>query len=400
MKRFGWILMFAMAAAPGWSASKKITAEELKAMLAAAQQDKKTDEALATELKQVEMSEQLTPATLNALASYVPGAQTLAQVYILEARGAMLPPPASDLPTTPPLDPAAQKALLDKAVDYVNKTYAQLPDVTATKTTIRFQDSMDTVASSSGMHSSASELDTSSGLGASAQYYRFVNTANTPSESVHGVEKMSGEKDKTPWGANGMIALQEPGPILTNLIQEAETAEKISWLRWELVNGKPAAVFSFSVDKKKSHYAVNFCCFPDTEQAGTLSYSMKPGGGGSAPSSTNATAKGNLQTNTDWKNYKATVPYHGELFINAETGIVVRVVSRADFKSSDVVHQEDTRIDYDPTTIGNQTLVLPTKEFVNTEVVPKGEDSSGKYSVRHTLFYTEYKNYALAGAGH
>jgi len=400
MKRFGWILLLTMAAAPAWSANKKITVEELRSMMTSLQQDKKSDDDVATALKQVEMSEQLTPAALNSLASLVPGSATLAQVYILEARSALLPPPPSDLPTTPAPDAAAQKAMLDKAVDYVNKTYAQLPDLTATKTTIRFQDNMEAVRSSSGMHSSASEVDTNFGLGNSAQFFRFIGTANTPVESVHGVEKPSGEKDKTPWGANGQIALQEPGPILGNVMQEAETAEKISWLRWELVNGKPAAVFSFTVDKKKSHYAVNYCCFPDTEQAGLMSYNMKPGGGGAAPSSTNATAKGNLQTNTNWKNYKATVPYHGELFINPETGIVVRLVSQADFKSSEVVHQEDTRIDYDPITVGDQTLVLPAKVFVNTEIVPNGEDSAGKFTLRHTLFYTEYKNYALAGAAH
>lgn len=399
MKRFGWfLLLLTIAAAPAWSAAKKVTAQELKDMLTQMQQQKKSDDDVATALKQVEMSEQLTPEMLNGLGPLLPGQQSLAQAYILEARGAMLPPPASDTPTDPAPDAAGQKALLDKAADYVAKTYSLLPDVTATRTTIRFQDSLDTVASSSGIKGGASEVDTGFGLSNSPQFYRFINTADAPVESNNGVEKIPSAKDPTPWGRNGYIALQEQGPVLSTVLNEAEGAGKITWLRWENVNGKKAAVFSFVVDKKKSRYAVNYCCFPDTEQAGIASFSSAATG--SAHSSGGGGAKGNFQTNTNWKNFKSTVPYHGEIFINAETGIVVRLIQRADFKSTEVVHQEDTRIDYGPVTIGDKALVLPVKEFVNTEVVPAGEDASGKYSVRHTLFYSEYKNYQLTGAAH
>ena len=396
MKRFGLCLLFLMAAAPLWPAAKKITAQELKDMLTQMQQQKKSDDDVATALKQVEMSEQLTPAILNQLGSLVAGQQSLAQMYVLEARSAMLPPPPADIPTDPAPDAAGQKALLDKAGDYVSKTYSQLPDVTATKTTIRFQDNMETVAASSGLHGSASDVTTSFGLSESAKFYRFLGTADVSVESDKGVEKMPSEKDKTPWGANKMIALEEEGPVLPTVLNEAQSAGKITWLRWELVNGKKAAVFAFVVDKKKSRYGVNICCYPDTDQAGMASFQSAatargPGGGG---------AKGNFQTNTSWKPFKSTVPYHGELFINNDTGIVVRLVNDADLKSSDVVHQEATRIDYDPVTIGDKMLVLPTKKFVNTEDVPGGEDSAAKFSVRHTLFYTEYKNYQLAGAAH
>ena len=400
MKRFGCFLIVLMMAAPAWSAAKKITVQELKDMLTQMQQQKKSDEEVATALKQVELTEQMTPDALNTLGSLVPGQQSLAQMYVLESRSAMLPPPPSEIPNDPAPDAAGQKALLDKASDYVSKTYGQLPDLTATKTTIRFQDSMDVVQSSSGMHSSASEVDTNFGLGNSPQFFRLINVANSAIESNGGVEKMPTAKDTVAWGRNGYIALEEQGPVLTTVLSEAQNTGKFSWVRWEMVNGKKTAVFAFTVDKKKSRYAVNYCCFPDTEQAGMMSYSMPKAGGGSAPSSTNATAKGNLQTNTNWKNYKATVPYHGELFINADTGIVVRLINDADFKSSEVVHQEDTRIDYGPVTVGDKALVLPVKTIVDTEVVPNGEDTAGKFTVRHTLFYTEYKNYQIASAAH
>jgi hypothetical protein len=401
MKRMVWLVLLCTLPAPVWAANKKVTAQELKDMLTQMQQQKKSDDEIANALKQVDVTDQLTAEMLNSLGPLLPGQQSLAQVYILEARTAMLPPPAAEVPTDPAPDAAAQKALLDKAADYVSKTYGQLPDVTATKETLRFQDSMDTVASSSGMHSSASEVDTGFGLSNSPQYFRFINTADVAIESHNGVEKMPSAKDSTPWGRNGYIALQEQGPVLQTAFNEAQAAGKVAFVRWELVNGKKTAVFSFAVDKKKSHYSVNFCCFPDTDQTGTARFSGANGAGQPGGSQgASGGAKGNFQTNTTWKPYKTNTGYHGEIFINAETGIVVRLINQAEFKSSEVIHQEDTRIDFGPVTIGDKPLVLPVKEFVNTEVVPAGEDAAGKYSVRHTLFYTEFKNYQLASAAH
>jgi len=392
MKRFGWILVVLMMASPAWAA-KKVTVQQLKDMLVSLHQAKKADADVASELKQIELSEELTRSLMNSLVEYVPGPLSTEQIYVLEARSAVLAPPASDLPTAPVPDAATQKALLDKAADYTTKTYAQLPHLTATKTTIRFQDNMEAMVSGSGLHSSAKEMSSNPGLVVASQFVHYINSTETPVDTENGIEKLPAAKDKTPWGANAQIALQEQGPVLSTVLAEAQAAGKINWLRWETVNGKQTAVFAFAVDKKKSHYAVNYCCFPDSEQAGTASFS-------SAALTGRGGAKGNFQTNTSWKNFKTTVPYHGELFIDQDTGIVVRLISEAEFKSSDVVHQEDQRIDYSPVKVGDKMLVLPVKTVINTEVVPNGDSGAGKYSTRHTLFSSEYKDYQPAGAAH
>jgi hypothetical protein len=398
MKRFGWILVLLLAASPAWAA-KKVTVQQLKDLLISMQQEKKTDADVAAQLRQVELTEELTLATMNSLVSYVPGPYSTEQIYVLEARSALLAPPAADLPATPAPDAATQKAILDKAVDYATKTYAQLPHLTATKTTIRFQDNMEVVKASSGMHSSATYGDDPA-LVAISQYIHYINSTETPVESANGVEKLSKAKDKTPWGQNGQIVLLGQGPVLSTVLQEAQAAGTINWLRWELVNGKEAAVYSFTVDKKKSHYAINYCCFPDSEQTGRMSFSGSSGTSGpgaSAPSNMgDYSAKGNMQTNATFNPYKATVPYHGEIFVDPNTGIVVRLITIADFKATDVVHQEDQRIDYGPVTIGGQALELPIKTIVNTEIVPNGDTGGGKYITRHTLFTAEYKNYQPA----
>jgi hypothetical protein len=396
MKRFGWILVLLMAASPAWAA-KKITVQQLKDMLATMQQEKKTDAEVSSALKQVELSEELTRSTMNSLVQYVSGPYATEQIYVLEARSAVLPPPASDLPSTAAPDAATQKAILDKAVDYATKTFAQLPSLTATKTTIRFQDNVEAVAASSGMHSGATTDSMSDpALVNASQFVHYINSTETPVVFQNGAEQNPQGKDKTPWGQNGYIALQGQGPVLSNVVQEAESAEKLNWLRWETINGKPAAVYSFSVDKKKSRYAVNYCCFPDSDSAGKINYSSPKGSAGpgaSAPANMDPSAHGNFQTATSWHNYKATVPYHGEIFVDPDTGIVVRLVTEAEFKTSDVVHQEDQRIDFAPVAVGAKTLVVPIKTVINTEVVPNGESGSGKFLLRHTLFTSEFKDY-------
>jgi hypothetical protein len=396
MKRFGCILALVFVTVPAWPA-KKITVADLTDMLKSMQQQKKSDQEIANELKQVQLSEELTRTTMNGLASYAPGQLTTEQIYVLEARSAVLAPPATDIPATPAPDAAAQKAILDKAADYASKTYAQLPAITATKTTLRFQDNIEAVAASSGLSGSAKDVSVGASNVSAFQFVHYINSTESNISIEHGVEKLA--QDKTPWGANKMIALQEPDPSAGSIFQEAQSVGAITWLRWEMINGKATAVFSYQVAKKKSHFAVNVCCFPSVDQTGKVSFTSASGFGqpGGAQGGGGG-AKGNLQTNTEWHNYKANgVPYHGEFFIDPDTGTVVRMITQAELKNTDVVHLEDTRIDYGPVTASGKTLVLPIKTVINTEVVPNGESQAGKYSIRCTLFTIEYKDYQLAG---
>lgn len=394
MKRFVCVLAMIVLASPAWSA-KKVTVAELTDMFKSMQEQKKSDAEVADALKQVQLSEELTRNTMNSLASYAPGPLTTEQVYVLEARSAVLAPPAADIPTTPAPDAATQKAILDKAAEYVSKTYAQLPALTATKTTLRFQDNVEAAGPSSGLVGSASQVTVGSSFVSPYQFVHYINSTDSVYSSDHGVEKLA--EDKTRWGSNKMIALKEPDPSLGRVLPEAQAGGNITWLRWENINGKPAAVFAFEIPKKKSHLGVNVCCFPNVDQTGVARFSSAAVGGLQGGS---GGATGNFQTTTDWHPYKANgVPYHGEFFVDPDTGIVVRMITEGEFKSSEVVHQLDTRVDYGPVKVGDKTVILPMRTVINTEVVPNGDSqAAGKFSTRCTLFTIEYKNYQLAGA--
>ena len=392
MKRLVCILAIALFALPAWSA-KKITVAELTDMLKSMHDQQKSDADVAAALKQVQLSELLQRDTMNSFAAYSPGPLTNEQIYVLEARSAMMPPPAADLPTTPVPDGAGQKAILDKAAEYATKTWAQLPAVTATRTTLRFQDNVEAVAASSGLVGSAKDVSVGSSFVNPYQFVHYINSTDSAYSSDHGIEKLP--DDKTRWGANSMIALQEPSPSLATVLQDAQTGGTVNWLRWENVNGKAAAVFAFQVPKKKSHVNTNVCCFPNVDQTGVARFSSA-----TLAAATGGTggATGNFQTTTDYSNhFKANgVPYHGQLFVDPDTGIVVRMITQFELKPTDVVHQQDTRIDYGPVKVGDKDLILPVKTVINTEVVPNGDSqAAGRFSTRVTLFTIEYKNHQL-----
>ena len=390
MKKLAWGMLLALVVTPAWSA-KKITVAELKDELATMHKDGKSDTDVANTLKQVELSEELTRSAMNSMVADVPGPLSTEQIYVLEARSAMLAPPVTDIPTAAAPDATGQKAILDKAADYVGKTYGQLPALSATKTTLRFQDNIKAAAASSGINGSAVDVSTGSSFSNGFQYIRYINSTEVPIATEHGAEKLSGEKDKTPWGANGMIALLDPVPSLNAVFEEAQAAGDIKWLRWEMVNGKQAAVFSFQVPKKKAHMPVDVCCFPDVQQAGTVRFTSAATAGITGGS---GGANGNLQTNTTYHPYKANVGYHGELFIDSDSGTVVRMITQPEFKPTEVVHREDTRVDYGPVNLSGKAVVLPVKTVIDTEVVPNGDSgSAGKYTTRATLFTSEYKDY-------
>lgn len=380
VKRFAWLVVTLLIASPGWAA-KKMNVQQLKDMLAADQKSQKSDIDVAAELKDVELTEEMTHSTMDSLRPLVPGQLTTEQLFVLEIRSAVLPPPSSEIPSTPAPDAAKQKAILDKATDYAAKTYAQLPTLNATRTLRRFQDSAQQDKPSVGAHSSAV-------LSATYTPIRYTASDEASVTFKNGTEQNPLASDKTHWGDNGMIALLGPSPDPGAVLQEAQATGKISWSRWETVMGHDLAVFSYSVDKKKSRYAVDYCCFPQTSQAGEMTMRGTETGGG----------PGNYQNSASWKNFKATQPYHGEIFVDPETGVIYRLITEVEFKGSDPVRLENRRIDYGSEIIGDKKVIVPAFVTIDTVEQPFPDSQQGRFIMRHTLFTETYSGYTNSGS--
>jgi len=380
VKRFAWLVVILLIASPTWAANK-ITVQQLKDMLAADQKSQKTDADVAAEFKDVELTEELTHSAIESIKTLVPGKMTTEQLFVLEIRSAVLAPPASDIPATPAPDAAKQKAILDKATDYATKTYAQMPTLTAKRSLRRFQDSAHQDQPAFAARNNA----------VLAATYTPIHYAAADDASVtfkNGAEQNPLANDKSHWGENGMIALLGQSPDPVTVLEEAQAAGKINWLRWETVNGKDLAVFSFDVDKKKTHYTVNYCCFPEASQAGQVSLRGTESAGGA----------GNYQNSANWKNFKGVEPFRGEIFVDPETGAIYRLVTEVQFKGSDPIKAENQRIDYGTETIGGKTFVVPAFVTIDTLEQPTPDLEQGRSILRHTLFTESYSDYKVAGS--
>ena len=357
---------------------------DLTNLLRTMHEEKKGDQETAAALKQVQLTEELTLNTANSLAFYLPGTQSTEQIYVLEARSAALAPPPADLPATPAPAADAVNAILDKAAAYINNIHTQLPAISAIRTTQRFQDQVEPEPSGARPNALVDP-----NLVSFRQFVHYIHSTDTPITMEHGLEKLAAEKDKTPWGANRMIAIQEqPDLSLSSVLSSAQAAGGLQWLRWEMVDGKQTAVFSFEVPKKKSRLSVTICCFPSQTGGNSQLFTA-------ALPNVSGADRVNQQAGMEWRDYHVNaVPYHGKLFIDPANGSVIRMIVQPEFKASDLVHIADMRIDYGPVTVGSRTVIAPLKSYISTEVMPYGVQA-GKSSVRCTFFVSEYKDYRL-----
>jgi len=383
MKRFVWLVLVLTLCTPVF-AEKKVSVQELKDILVSLNKENKNDEEIATRLKEIDLSEELTRSAVMNFAPYLPGPLSQEQMNALEGRSSILAPPRSDLPAAAAPDVTAQKAIFAKAIEYVTKTYMQNPHFIASKSTSRYQDGVEGIRTNSGVANNMPDSSSAHSWDVPNMFMRYLGTHVDQVDIDKGIERRPAEKAKVPWGVNGQVSEGGPGPILSIILQEAADGGKVNWLRWQTIHEKQIAVFSFAVDKKKSHYLVNYCCFPITQDTGRMGYEG---------------TEANFQTGTDWKEFKATVPYRGEFFIDPDTGAIVRIVTQAGLKPTDFVHQEDMRIDYGPMVVDGKTYLLPMDSFTLTEVVPNGDNYAARYSVRHTLFSAAYQNYQMAQPG-
>jgi hypothetical protein len=378
----GLVLWMALPA----GAATKTTLQELDSLMGEMYQQRKSDEAVATKLKDVELTEQMSTAAMNGFTKYDPGPLTTTQIRVLAVESALMPPPPSDLPQDPAPDMETQKAIMGRAVDYATKQYAHLPKLMADKQSIRFQDGVTSIQTNSGTSSGFGTANP--GMNAENKYLLILGAHTTVVESENGVEMQpAASKGKDPAGQNGQVSQGGAGLVLGLILIDAGKGQ-MAWKRWETVDGKKTAVFSFAVDKKQSHYKVNYCCFPVMQNVG---------GAGAINTNPNAPAimaqPGGTATN--FKSFTTAPGYHGEIFVDPESGTVVRLITRADLKPSDLVHQEDIRVDYGPVEVDGKQYVVPVRSVIQTEVAPNGE-AYVKYSTRRTYFDVNYQNYRMA----
>ena len=94
-------------------ASKRVTVAQLEQALTAAHTAHKPDAEIARQIDGLELSERLTEVNLNRLAAYLDaGSQAALALQLLADQSVFLDPPASEIPSTPTPDDAAQQRMI------------------------------------------------------------------------------------------------------------------------------------------------------------------------------------------------------------------------------------------------------------------------------------------------
>src|SRR5580704_7125865 len=309
------LLLFLLAgtAVPAFAA-KRVTVEQLEQLLAADRG--KPDAKLAQQLSDLELTERLSAARLLRWEANLPGPESRRSLVLLADVSAFLDPPAAEIPATATPDLATQRRMIALAVDHVSKTIRQLPNFFATRDTIRFEDTPESI-----------RPDTSLIL------YQPLHPVGRSSETVlyrdgrEMVDSGTAKGKKSEGEARGLTTSGVFGAILGRVLVDAAHG-KLAWSHWEQSGSGPLAVFRYSVPSEKSHYEVEFCCVL--------------GDNGS-------------------RVFQQFSGYHGVIAVDPVNGEILRLALEADLKPTAPITRSDILVEYGPVEIGGKTYICPVK---------------------------------------
>jgi hypothetical protein len=305
------------------SAAKQISVEELDLLLAAAHG--RSDTKLAQQLSEFELTGRLSADALSRLEEALPGPESRRSLLVLSDVSAFLDLPASEIPSTPAPDLAAQRSMMALTVDYVGKTISRLPNLFATRDTVSFE-------------------DTPQGYRAdmSAIAFQPLHAIGRSSDTVlyrdgrEMVDPVAGKGKKSEPASQGLITTGVFGPILGTVLMDAAQSGKLAWSHWEQGAAGPQAVFHYVVSKEKSHYQVEYCC---------------------------------VFTEGESHVFQQFSGYHGFIAVDPGSGAILRVTLEADLKPSDPLVKSEILVEYSAVEIGGRAYICPVKS-VSLSVAP------------------------------
>jgi VWFA-related protein len=305
----GWLLAQVAVAA---FAGKRVTVDQLERLVAS--EHGKSDGKVAQHLYDLELGERLSATKLANLEAALPGPESRRSLVALADQAAFLDPPAAEIPATAAPDLEAQRQMMARAVDYAANTMHQLPNLFATRDTIRFEDSP-------AMQESLGD----NAVSGTFIPYRPLQPVSRSSATVQyrdGQEVEQAEAADTS-SSQGLNTSGEFGPILATVLGDAAKGT-LTWSHWEQGAAGLQAVFRYSVPRQDSHYQVEFCCI----------------------------ANGLLRQFSG---------YHGEIAVDSAKGTILRLTLMADLTKSDAIAKADIVVEYGPVELGERTYICPVK---------------------------------------
>jgi hypothetical protein len=306
-------LLLLLAGIASEVSAKPVTVAQLEEILTAAHG--KPDAKIALQLSELELSERLSATKLARWEVELPGAESRRSLVVLADLSAFLDLPAAEISATAVPDLATQRRMLALTVDYAGKTIHQLPNLFATRDTIRFEDSPE------GFRADTSVIP-----------YQPLHPVGRSSDTVlyrdgNEVVDSGAAKGKKPAAAPGLVTQGVFGPILATVLVDAANG-KMAWSHWEQGAAGPEAVYRYAVTREKSHYEVEFCCVPGDKGNGV---------------------------------FHEFSGYHGMIAVDPTSGAILRLTLQADLKRDDPLARSDIAVEYGAVEMGGKSYICPVK---------------------------------------
>ena len=291
------------------------------------------DEKLAKALHKLNLVEQLDQHVMEELESRFPGAKTSEELQRLHDESTSLKEP-ENLPNFPsPVQPdyPERRRVLLEAGKYALSYSTSMPDFICTETVRRYETWYGRTA-----------WDLKDTLLLRLSYFDKVEDYKLASVNGHPT-KLTYED------LRGAITEGEFASMLMNVFAPSAKTE-FFWDHWTTLRGRPAHVFRFVIKQENSHYRMDFGMEGLTRQS-------------------------------------AVAGQHGFLYVDRDSGRVVRVISEADSLPADFpVTSAATVLDYDFVDISGQKFLLPLHADARMGTI--------QLRTRNVMDFTAYRKFA------
>ena len=198
---------------------------------------------------------------------------------------------------------------------YLDATIRKLPDLFATRTTVRYQET---------------PMYLEAGTSVTYQPLHVTDTSTTTVRYRNGYEFAEAKPPKRKPNEPQLITYGVFGPALEGVRDAIETNGGFTWIRWEQGAHGRLAVFAYTLPAEKSARQVWLCCLPDGD--GTEAFQRYAG-------------------------------YREEIAIDPDNGAILRLAFQANLKSTTPLARTDIMIEYAPVEIGGRTYVCPLRSI-------------------------------------
>ncbi|HMG86008.1 MAG TPA: VWA domain-containing protein [Terracidiphilus sp.] len=281
---------------------------------------------LLRKLENVELTQRMSTRRLNALLSEVRSERERQALTADADLSFALAPPPDEIVDRPPPPMEEQRAILRRAIDYLQNAIPKLPDFSALRNTERFEEPVGRESESWKMLHQDQTLHFATGEHATVLY-----------RSGHEVVEKKKKLNKRP-AVRGVRArdLESSGtfgPILAYVLRAATASSStLKWKRWERGKDGDLAVFSYSAASTSITPELTYCCLP--EGNGTTLYQNKAAD-------------------------------YGEFALNPDSGAIMRIVTTADLdeeRDPDVpLIRSQIMVEYGPEALGGKTYICPQR---------------------------------------